>query len=387
MKKAIVVGGSNGIGLAIARDLISRGYHLIILDVSIPAQGILSDKDYQYHYCDLADFNELLFEELKEDPDIDILMITAGLGRVTRFQYLHMGEIDKLMVINAVSIIKVIRIFYDRILSSTTFYCGVMGSIAGLVSSPLFAVYAASKAALFRFIESINIELDKSNTANRILIVAPGVIKGTKFNGGENNLSQTTELAHQIVEKLFLFSTVFIPQYDEIYKQVINQYISNPYAYGVHSYEYKTKSGRVVNENKAQIGYLSGTFDLFHIGHLNILKRAKQQCDYLIVGVHPDASHKGKQAFIPFDERKQIVASCKYVDKVVDSCKEDSDAWYIWHYTKLFVGSDYRETDRFKRYEEFFKDKNVEIVYFPYTKGTSSTQIREIIFESNKKNN
>ncbi len=115
-----------------------------------------------------------------------------------------------------------------------------------------------------------------------------------------------------------------------------------------------------------------------------MLRRAKQQCDYLIVGVHPDASHKGKQTFIPYEERMQIVGACKYVDKVVQSCREDSDAWDLWHYTKLFVGSDYKGTERFKRYEEYFKDKGVEIVYFPYTKETSSTKIREMIVKSAK---
>lgn len=133
------------------------------------------------------------------------------------------------------------------------------------------------------------------------------------------------------------------------------------------------------NKKRVKIGYLSGTFDLFHVGHLNLLKRAKQQCDYLIVGVHDSGAWKGKETFIPLEERKTIVGACKYVDKVVDSCREDADAWDLWHYDRLFVGSDYKGTERFKRYEEYFKDKGVEIVYFPYTKSTSSTQIRNAI--------
>lgn len=108
---------------------------------------------------------------------------------------------------------------------------------------------------------------------------------------------------------------------------------------------------------------------IFHIGNLNLLKRAKQQCDYLIVGVHPSAAHKGKETFIPYEERVQIVSACKYVDRVVQSCPEDCDAWDLYHYGKLFVGSDYKGTERFNRYEEYFKDKSVEIVYFPiYTR-------------------
>ena len=126
-------------------------------------------------------------------------------------------------------------------------------------------------------------------------------------------------------------------------------------------------------------GYLSGTFDLFHIGHLNLIRRAKEQCDYLIVAVHDSGKWKGKETFIPFEERKEIVGACRYVDKVVVSPVEDSDAWELYHFDKLFVGSDYKGTERFNRYEEFFKDKGVEIVYFPYTQSTSSTQIRALI--------
>lgn len=129
------------------------------------------------------------------------------------------------------------------------------------------------------------------------------------------------------------------------------------------------------------IGYLSGTFDLFHIGHLNLLKRARKHCNYLVVGVHKDASHKGKETFIPFEERMEILRSIKYVDKVIESEKEDSDVYTkgIVKYDKLFVGSDYKGTERFNRYEAYFADKGVEIIYFPYTKGTSSTQLRDAI--------
>ena len=144
------------------------------------------------------------------------------------------------------------------------------------------------------------------------------------------------------------------------------------------------KSGRFNDKYKGCIGYLSGTFDLFHIGHLNLLRNAKKQCDYLVVGVHPDASHKGKVTYISFEERREIVASIKYVDEVITSMPEDSDVWEKIHYNKLFVGSDYKGTERFNRYEEFFRDKDVQIVYFPYTKGICSTKIRDQISEDNR---
>lgn len=209
--------------------------------------------------------------------------------------------------------------------------------------------------------------------------VSPGSIKGTKFNGGENNILQLETLARDIVKKLFESKELFIPDYDTVYKGVIERYNTDPHAFGVSSYEYKKQSGRCLNKECVVIGYLSGTFDLFHVGHLNLLRRAKRECDYLIVGVHPNAKHKNKETFIPFNERMEVVGACKYVDKVVKSCPEDSDAWNLWHYSKLFVGSDYKGTERFERYEKYFSDKNVDIVYLPYTKETSSTQIREKI--------
>lgn len=381
-KKAVIVGGSNGIGLAIAKNLIEKNYYVYILDICKPDRNILKDSEtYKYCYCNLLDFNEDIFLSLKEDKNISSLMLTAGFGRVADFEYLHIAEIQNLLTVNIVSIIKIIRLFYDKIKSNENFYCGVMGSIAGWCSSPMFSVYAASKAAICRFVESVNIELEVEGYKNRILNISPGSIKGTKFNGEDNDIKLTNNLAEKIIDKLFNKKEIYIPEYEKIYKNVLDRYYKNPKKYGIDSYNYKVSSGRIVNENKVKIGYLSGTFDLFHIGHLNLLKKAKAQCDYLIVGVHPNAAHKGKETFISFEERKKIIESIRYVDKVVQSCPEDSEAWNIWHYNKLFVGSDYKGSERFKKYEKYFADKNVEIVYFPYTKGTSSTQLRSLILD------
>lgn len=384
MKKAVVVGGSNGIGLAIARNLIGKGYYVYILDMCEPEAAYLKEDLYEYINCNLLDFREDIFEQLATDEELDTLMITAGFGRVADFEHLHIAEIKNMLQVNTIASIKIIRMFYGRIKDIKPFYCAMMGSIAGMVSSPMFSVYAASKAAICRFVESINIELEQAGVNNRILNVSPGAIKGTKFTGGENDLLLTESLANKIVQDMMNSAELLIPNYEEVYKDVLERYKVDPHSFGLSSYQYKKDSGRVNNEKRVQIGYLSGTFDLFHVGHLNLLRRAKQQCDYLIVGVHPDASHKGKETFIPFEERKQIVAACKYVDKVVQSCMEDSDAWDLWHFTKLFVGSDYKGTERFNRYELYFKNKGVEIVYFPYTDGTSSTQIRKTVLMKTK---
>jgi len=101
--------------------------------------------------------------------------------------------------------------------------------------------------------------------------------------------------------------------------------------------------------NKKVVGYLSGTFDLFHIGHLNLLKNAKAYCDYLIVGINKDALHKGKQVFIPFEERLEIVRSIRYVDYVIAAYKEDCDAYREIKYNYLFVGSDYKNSEKIQQ--------------------------------------
>lgn len=335
--------------------------------------------EMHFSACDLLNFDESLFTTLANDPDVEVLIITAGFGRIADFQYHHIAEIERMLQVDAVATLKILRIFYERILSPSPFYAGVMGSIAGWMSSPSASVYAAAKAAVVRFIESVNIELEVYGTQNRILDISPATLKGTRFYGGKNDLSLTEPLAKDILEHLYSRDTRFIPRYEETFKSVLERYHDDPHAYGLHSYQYKKESGRQDNTKRVIIGYLSGTFDLFHVGHLNLLRRAKQQCDYLIVGVHNSGKWKGKETFIPLEERKAIVAACKYVDRVVDSCTEDSDAWEKWHYDRLFVGSDYKGTERFQRYEEFFKDKGVEIVYFPYTKDTSSTQIRNAL--------
>lgn len=131
-----------------------------------------------------------------------------------------------------------------------------------------------------------------------------------------------------------------------------------------------------------KVGYTTGVFDLFHVGHLNILRRAKEQCDFLIVGVTVDdlVAYKGKKSFIPFEERVSIVEAIRYVDKVVPQTSMDKmKAWNELHFDRMFVGDDWKGTDTWNRWEEEFSKVGVEIVYFPYTKQTSSSELREAL--------
>ena len=132
---------------------------------------------------------------------------------------------------------------------------------------------------------------------------------------------------------------------------------------------------------KYRVGYTTGVFDMFHIGHLNILRRAKEQCDYLIVGVSTDElvkEYKNKTPIIPFEERAEIVRSIDCVDRVIAQENRDKyEAWRELKFDVMFVGDDWKGKPLFMKVEEEFKKVGVDVVYFPYTKDTSSTILRE----------
>lgn len=136
--------------------------------------------------------------------------------------------------------------------------------------------------------------------------------------------------------------------------------------------------------SKYVIGYTSGVYDLFHIGHLNLLKNAKGLCDKLIVGVTIDelVSYKNKRAVIPFSERIEIVRNIKYVDAAI--AQEEIDKYKMWekiHFDVLFVGDDWYNSPSWNEMESKFEKVGVRVVYFPYTKGTSSTLLNETLIK------
>lgn len=243
MRRVLVVGGANGIGLSIATELAKRVDCEKVYIVDKTLLPIENDNvKFEYYQFDLTSSDYSFFYRF---VDVDTLMITAGFGRLALFKDLDEQYIINSMNVNATAVMRLIHHFYDKIQATEDFYCGVMVSIAGFMSSPFFSVYGASKAALKIFIESVNVELEKGGTTNRILNVSPGSIRGTSFNQGKTDLSQITILANQIIKHLEMKDDLFIPQYEEVFKHVLARYQADYREEGRHSYEYKIKSGRV----------------------------------------------------------------------------------------------------------------------------------------------
>lgn len=136
-------------------------------------------------------------------------------------------------------------------------------------------------------------------------------------------------------------------------------------------------------KKKYHIGYTTGVFDMFHVGHLAILRRAKEQCDYLIVGVSSDElveEYKKKTPVICLEDRMEIVGAIRYVDQVV--VQENMDkytAWEKYHYNVLFHGDDWKNTDMYKKVEKKLSNVGVDVVFLPHTPGVSTTILTEII--------
>lgn len=134
-----------------------------------------------------------------------------------------------------------------------------------------------------------------------------------------------------------------------------------------------------------KIGYTTGVFDLFHIGHLNILRQAKERCGRLIVGVSTDElveEYKHKRPIVPFEERLAIVAAIRYVDEVIPQTNMDKiAAWKDIQFDVMFHGDDWKGSALYREYEERFAALGVDVVYFPHTRGVSSSKLQDFLLK------
>lgn len=243
IKRILVVGGANGIGLSIAHELAQRDEteRIYIVDKA-PLQEEHAHPKIESYQFDLMAEDYSFFDRF---TDINALMITAGFGKLALFKDVPESYITSSFNVNTIPVLRLVHKFYGKLEAQEDFYCGVMVSIAGFMSSPFFAVYGATKAALKIFIESVNVELKKGGSSNKILNVSPGSLKGTSFTAGKTELSVTAPMANAIIEHLEAKDDLFIPQYDDVFKNVLERYHDDFRAEGEHSYNYKLNSGRL----------------------------------------------------------------------------------------------------------------------------------------------
>lgn len=238
---ALVVGGSSGIGLSIVLKLLHKKdvEQVYVLDKN-PFPIEYADVRIVYLQYDLTQPN--VNNALNEVRDIRYLYITAGFGHLSYFQEHEERYIRDSFAVNSIAPICVIRHFYEQILFQEPFYCGIMVSIAGRLNSPMFSIYSATKAALAKFIEAVNVELEVQGSSNKILEVSPGMIEGTGFYGKANDPDRTADLAKEIIKRSENREMLYIPKYEEVFKDVIRRYHENGHKFGMESYKYKQKS-------------------------------------------------------------------------------------------------------------------------------------------------
>lgn len=243
MRNVLIVGGASGIGLAMAKELEQDEAikNIYIVDKRELSREYIGNKIKSFVF-DLTSQDYSFFNQF---DDINSLIITAGFGKLELFENIEESLISTYFQVNAIAPIRVIKHFYDKLLKEKDFYCSIMVSISGFMSSPFFSIYAATKASLKIFIESVNVELKKADSTNRILNVSPGSIKGTSFSGGKTDLSETKQLAQDILKNMREKNDLFIPKYEEVFKQVLQRYQEDFRKEGEHSYDYKLQSGRV----------------------------------------------------------------------------------------------------------------------------------------------
>lgn len=241
MKRVLIVGGASGIGLSMTLYLAGRK--------EIEQIYVLDKKPFEEQYkqakiaAEVFDVTTEDYSVLGKYADVDALYITAGYGHLGMVEDFDDKYIRSIFAVNAEGPIRILRHFYPRMLASEPFHCAVMVSIAAHLSSPLFAYYSATKAAVRMFIEAANVELEVQGSENRIMEVSPGSLKGTSFNGGPSDPALNSALAQEIIDRSVQRQQLFIPQYDEVFKGVLQRYQDDPHQYGISSYWYK-KNGR-----------------------------------------------------------------------------------------------------------------------------------------------
>ncbi len=235
----IVIGGSNGLGLSISSKLIRKGYKVLIYDIIEPK---INFGGFLFKKIDLSKDDIAIMTD--DISSADMVIYTAGIGRVDKFNKYSFNDIDKTIDIDLKSLVKVITLSSNNLLTKNNFKCCCISSIAGLVVSPLFSVYSAAKAGVCKYIEAVNTELEKNGSNNRITNVVATSFQGTSFNGGNTDLTSLSTISDLILDSMMKSEELCMIN-KELIGSIIARYQEDSKKFALESYEYKISKGRI----------------------------------------------------------------------------------------------------------------------------------------------
>lgn len=359
--KVAILGSTSFLGRAVKELLSKRIPNVQFLEFSRKNNNLFLSRDF--------DFEKFIENLINQKPEIIINCVGAGM--IQEFKDVSRATLEKDFITNAEFPAKVFLSLHN--FEELKFALN-LSSVSVDLPSPLFASYAASKAYASKIIETINSE----NLAKKMQVVITDAHlfnfkSSSNFSGGNNvPSSEEMERIGKTIDAMFNKQMIF---YEEGFLEVLEKSKNNLDFFVQKSFN--DKSERVKNiGNKQNIGYLTGSFDAFHFGHINLIRRASQMCDRLIIGIHKDGKRKNVEFVHSLDERISYLKSIRFVDEVIITSGEDDKDWEVAKYNTLFVGSDYQGTERFNKYE-ITLERKAKIVYLPRTEGVSSTLMRE----------
>lgn len=238
-KKVAIIGGTSGLGLAIADYLLEKTHcNKVLVTGRNEPRKAFDDSRFSYFELDLCD-NNLCWSFLNE---YDVIIYSAGYGRIGRFSDFNDAKIEQTLIVNAIRPMSLITFLHKRLLSEQGLKLVFITSISAKLTSPLFAIYGASKACISNYIESVNIELAHLTKGNRITEIAPGYIQGTSFYGKATDISELKSVVSKIFQSFLDNDRFIIPENNVLYQAKIRDYQSDPKRFGHESYKYKLKA-------------------------------------------------------------------------------------------------------------------------------------------------
>ena len=236
MEKIVIIGGTSGLGLSIAIELRSRfGNANILLVGKTKPVDLCNKHNLNFLKIDLSS----PYYDWKFCVDSNFIVYAAGVGRITSFDEIDEKDVHSTISVNATNVLQLINSKKKELISLNSCQISIVTSIAGKVPSPLFALYAASKALVSSYISSINIELAKKGTKNRITEIAPGYIDGTGLYGQKTNLDKLASVSKTILNEIEKKKYFIIPQNEKMYLEIIERAHKDPQEFGFQSYDYK----------------------------------------------------------------------------------------------------------------------------------------------------